>query len=454
IIGDPKGTLSGLQTFTLFYDVRGALSYYQDETEIFWNVTGHDWPGPILSARAIVNDPHNVFTPVRACYRGREGQTHSCTDISVATGSVTFLTSPLEPGEGMTIAQALDDQKVAERILERIPWYFSWLPLLLLLALYGLWQVYRSVTAYTFPRAVVAQYEPYPGVLPMYTGVVRDGHLNASDITAGLIYLAQQGFLSIAESSHTVTFFSTIPDYKLTLLREVDEASTHFHETILELLFGYGTVGETVTLSNLKDDISNQRKNRRSIMMLKNAIADDLVAQGFYEPLFRLRYVLIGVVVVLVAGHFLAGAVLAGLVAVFGPGAVSSGFLVGLGILVGLPLLLLLITYRRLTRKGREARQHIAGLQNFANGDPAFHDALRKNPQQFLEYFPYAVALGVETEWAKIFSQITIPTPAWYQTGTSEAFSVLTLSKNLSAFTTSLVGSVGEDTSANRPKQA
>ncbi len=37
------------------------------------------------------------------------------------------------------------------------------------------------------------------------------------------------------------------------------------------------------------------------------------------------------------------------------------------------------------------------------------------NPQEFMEYLPYAIAFGVEKKWAKQFASITIPQPDWYR---------------------------------------
>lgn len=53
---------------------------------------------------------------------------------------------------------------------------------------------YRFNTAHDTGDTIIAQYELYPGVLPMYSGVVVDGKLDPMDITAGILHLAQEGF--------------------------------------------------------------------------------------------------------------------------------------------------------------------------------------------------------------------------------------------------------------------
>jgi uncharacterized membrane protein YgcG len=35
-------------------------------------------------------------------------------------------------------------------------------------------------------------------------------------------------------------------------------------------------------------------------------------------------------------------------------------------------------------------------------------------PQTFEKYLPYAIIFGIETKWAKAFSGLSLPAPAWY----------------------------------------
>ncbi len=67
----------------------------------------------------------------------------------------------------------------------------------------------------------------------------------------------------------------------------------------------------------------------------------------------------------------------------------------------------------RYTERGHTLRQHLRGFRKFlsvAESDRyTFHEDPRNNPERFMEYVPYAVALGVEHEWAELFKGVSIP---------------------------------------------
>jgi uncharacterized membrane protein len=92
------------------------------------------------------------------------------------------------------------------------------------------------------------------------------------------------------------------------------------------------------------------------------------------------------------------------------------------------------------TKKGVLAKEHILGLKRYltvAEKDRInFHNAPAKNPKQFEKLLPYAMALGVELEWAKQFEKIYIEKPDWYSdpSSTGSAFSIFALTQSLNNF--------------------
>ncbi len=73
------------------------------------------------------------------------------------------------------------------------------------------------------------------------------------------------------------------------------------------------------------------------------------------------------------------------------------------------------------TQKGAIVREEVLGLKMYmetAEKDRInFHNAPEKNPAQFEKLLPYAMALGVEEQWAKQFEDITKSAPDWYDGG-------------------------------------
>src|SRR3989344_643773 len=162
-------------------------------------------------------DPDGVLTAQRSCYLGREGGGGSCGCTSVTEDGVEFTAANLLPGEGMTIANSVNRTRVEEVVLERLPTFWFW-TVGLFLCFFGLiYFVYRYRTRFRTGNPIIPQYEPYEGVKPMYTGLLFDGRLDPRDITAGIVYLAEQGFLKIGKTKTKVLFFFEVDDYEITL---------------------------------------------------------------------------------------------------------------------------------------------------------------------------------------------------------------------------------------------
>lgn len=439
-IGDADTTISGVHTYTVMYLLSGALSYGPEGTEFYYDVTGTDWEVNIQRATALVRaEESSMLLPRAACYEGAFGSTESCDDIATTSDAVAFSSIKLQAYEGITIAQALDPATVEVLIVERtMPWLL-FVSMLLLFLLGASVYVYRFKNRFNPHAAIIAEYEPYPEVLPMYTGVLFDGQLDPKDVTAGLVYLAEQGFIKIKKTERKVVFFFEVDDYELTLQRPITEVPTSFLKTVVELLFTSGGTGEMVALSSIKKDQSKQRANQLKLQKLRDSLAKDLKARGFYEGLPKKGYMYIS-----------GGALLATVIAWLAfQTDVASGFTIITGFIL---LMLLIIGHRRRTEKGFAALNHLQGFKDFLSVTDAerfkFHNAPSKSPEQFMAFLPYAIAFGVEREWSEVFKDITIPTPDWYDGGSAAAFSATALSHDIGAFSTSFASSSGSSGSS------
>ena len=56
-IGDPKRTIRGAHTYTIFYTVRGAYERYADHDELNWNAVGTEWSVPVDSVTVRLHAP-------------------------------------------------------------------------------------------------------------------------------------------------------------------------------------------------------------------------------------------------------------------------------------------------------------------------------------------------------------------------------------------------------------
>ncbi len=436
-IGDSDVYLTGEHTYEISYTLIGALSSGPEGAEFYWNVTGADWPVTINQVGVVVNsDREGVIAEQAACYVGDTGSQEACLSIEKNNFNVLFEAATLAPGEQLTIAVELDPAQVAIVSFEETSYLPFGFGLLALWSLYFAWRLYTYLISERLNLPIIAQYEPYGEYLPMFTGVLMDGKLDPHDITAGIMYLAEQGFLKIKRiETKKLWIFDTV-DYEITLLRPIAEIPTEYLKTLSGLLFKKeAPVGKSVTLSDLED---NRTQNSVLLIKLQKNLLKELKVTGVFTdalPKWTLTQTIVAITVVVIFGWFLFvpdGVVVTVL-------AVMETFIIGL---IGL------ISFNnRRTKKGYEIKNHLEGFKLFLSVTDKerfdFHNAPEKNPELFMKYLPYAVALGVEEKWAKVFAGITIPQPEWYDGGGVATFSAAALTSDLSNFSTSFATSSG-----------
>lgn len=430
-IGDPDILIEGEHTFVLTYEVSGGYSYFDDgSAEVYWNVTGNGWDMPIAHASAHMEAPDGMLIEPAACYAGEAGSSHTCEQASTTGSLASYAQSNIGNGAGLTIAHAVDASRIAVVIHER----YNIFPFLLMLttafiAWMGLF-AYRHKTANKTNLPVIAQYEPYKTFKPMYAGMMLDGSLDPQDITAGIVHLAEQGFLRITKTERKALFLFEVDDYSIELQRPLSEAPDRSSMDTLHLLFSeHATVGQTVSLHDLSRDTTKQQQNLTVLETIRKDIKKDMHAEGFLEKKDgRFKQPLLAfcaLVLVLVCASFYAPTAL---------------------ILVGMAAVCLLVVaivlYERKTVLGYEAVNHLKGFKLFLSVTDAerfaFHNAPQKSPEQFMEYLPYAIAFGVEKQWAEVFKDMTIPNPSWYGSSTSSSFSPVSFAASMGAFSSSL----------------
>src|SRR2546423_5589584 len=59
-IGDPDRTVTGTHTYAIGYTVRGALNHFADHEELYWNLIGSEWQGPIENVTPTIDRPAAV----------------------------------------------------------------------------------------------------------------------------------------------------------------------------------------------------------------------------------------------------------------------------------------------------------------------------------------------------------------------------------------------------------
>ncbi len=395
------------RTVEIHYTITNAVRWFDDYDELYWNVTGNDWPVPIESASATISFPPNAAGNLRAqAFTGVYGSNEQNATVRVNGSTVSVQTNDqLSMREGLTADVYIPKGVLTQPSkLTEAMWFLRsnlivLLPLWAFIVMFFFWW-----TKGRDPKpdvSVAPMYEPPKGMTPAEVGSLMDDAVKPRDITSTLVDLAVKGYLKIEEKEQKTLMFSH-RDYLFHLLKPPSEwGSLESHERVmLNHIFADGAT--EVHLSDLKNQFYV------AIPTMKSNILTELKTKGMYsvDPESAHAYVLAGVVFT-VAPFVLAQ--------VFGAASLleSGGLLVASGLIAVLIIFLFARIMTAKSRKGVDTKVEILGFQEFVNRVDA--DRLKRMPPDTFEKFlPYAMALGIENRWAKAFQGIVQNPPNWY----------------------------------------
>ena len=134
------------RTISIEYVVSDALRFFEDHDELYWNVTGDEWPIPIESAGAHIVFPDSA-TDLRAnVFTGSFRSTGHDATVQINGNGVDVQTKgPLGIHEGLTVAVAVDkgvfkEPSAAARIWRELR--SNWplvIPIFAFLGMFRLW---------------------------------------------------------------------------------------------------------------------------------------------------------------------------------------------------------------------------------------------------------------------------------------------------------------------------
>jgi uncharacterized protein (TIGR04222 family) len=460
-IGDPGRTITGLHTYTIDYDVEGALNGFPEHDELYWNAIGTEW------AVAIGRPSVSVMTPAPTtavtCFAGPSGSNSPCGRLDPSGAARTALDNPdLGPFEGLTVVVALpkgavsatgpmlDERWSASRAFAVTP-ATGGASVLLLVAGMGVvgWLFWRrgrdrrlaggvpgqpdpegpgddeAVPLFTDRDGPVA-YRPPDDLRPAQVGVLVDERADPLDVTATIVDLAVRGYLAIEEVEKAHRWSKS--DWKLTQQKEADGALLAYERMLLAAIFKGHT---EVQLSDLKDTF------HASLVRVEGQLYDDAVAQGWFTrrpDRVRSRWLVIGVLVA-VAGAALTAALAA---------------TTHLG-LVPLPLVLvglvLAVGHRWMparTAKGSATLARTNGFRRYIETAEADRMQFAEQENVWAAYLPYAIVFGATRKWAKAFAGLGAEQQAavgsWYVS--PYPFDSFGFSRSMESFTHTAAGAI------------
>lgn len=413
-IGDPDKTITGLHTYTIGYTLSGAITYFSDHDELYWNVTGTGWDVPVYSASASVTFPA-AFTPDQVkmiCFTGFQGSNEQNCTASYADNTANFSTTDrLGMNQGLTLAVSFPRNVVAVlEPVEDVNFFDTPIGKIVFVLLIGLavlagifWYIalpvwiivhwYRYGRDPRPPMGVARAWYEAPKtakgrlLTPGETGTLIDEEADMRDITATIVDLARRGYMKIIETKKNDFTFK-----KQKELIKGEELQPH-EKTMIDKLFG------------AKDEVRIKDAGNTSMVemvtKMKTQLYDAVLIEKYFdknpESTRTKYYVIAGVAL------FTGNVMLAIIAFIFGR---------------AMP---------RKTVEGAQAAAIAQSLKNFLTSqEKRITD--QANKQLFFEkLLPYAVAFGVEKVWAERFKDINMKEPDWYQGYGTHTFNSLYL---------------------------
>ena len=415
-IGDPDRTITGLHNYVIRYRVSGALTYFSDHDELYWNITGNDWGVPVTSTEVEINLPEEIAQEDlrTACYSGSYGESGESCQI-VVNGSQVFFerTKPLSAGEGLTIVVGFP-KNIVNVLLpkEYVPFWQTIVGkiLIFLIALAaGLWYIflpfhiiYKWYKEGRDPKGAVgvarawfeAPKTPKGNrfLTPAEVGTLGDETVDLKDISAMIVDLARRGYIKIEERAKKDFYLIRRSPAK----RDVGGPLLNFEQLLIDKFFKTDTEVRLKT-AKLYDEVQEINKK----------LYETTVTEGLFpknpESVRTIYYVIAGIAL------FTFNWVLAFVAFVFG---------------------------RRMPRKtveGVNAFNVSKSLKNFLTSQERQLKFQADKQMMFEKLLPYAVAFGVEKIWAKRFKSMNFREPSWYKGYDSGSFNSVVFASSLNS---------------------
>lgn len=413
-IGDADKLITGIHTYVISYKVSGALTYFSDHDELYWNVNGNQWTVP---TRRITSE---VILPVgirkedikMVCYTGAYGSKESLCLTKLLSlydraEIVTMSNNSLGSGEGLSIVISFPKNIVAvlepkefvpfsETLLGRL---VTWLLVFLAVCWYvflPFFIIYKWFKNGRDPKSTIgvttAWFDPPKTqdgkrfLTPGEVGTLGDETVDMKDISATIVDLARRGYLVIDERKKG--------DFYLVKKKNIDMSLLKYEKSILTEFFG----------SKKEIRIKDQELSAE-VAKIKNKMYEQVVEDKLFDKNpqnTRTKYYVLAGIALFTSNFFLA----------------IVAFLFG----------------RVMPKKtvfGVEAKNIAFSLKNFLTSQKRQLEFQANKQMMFERLLPFAVAFGVEKIWAKRFESLNLSQPNWYRSYSSSHFSSYMLVNSL-----------------------
>ncbi len=386
-IGDPDKTITGEHTYKISYELYPLIIDKAGKPFLNLDIVGGGWQVPINNISAKITLDTGASLDKIQWYGADNLSAQQSSLIALRVPAYTGVTINAELPEGY-VTQYLEPNKprTEDVIAAIVSIAVGVLVGLIVIGLITI-AIARAVRSHRRRKSqiVVAQYEPPTGLSPAHIGLLQDDVSDNREITATVIDWAVRGYIKIAYIPKKGIFGSK--DYQLVRLNE-SKGLAPIEQPLFNAFF---TGSNQVLLSQLdKGAVATQ------VTKFKVALKTELTDRGYYDK----------------EGNLLMR------------GTITEAGAKVWALVDGFKLYLSVVEKDRLK----------------------FSDAPEKTPERFSKLLPYAIALGVEKEWAKQFEGIDLTEATdWYR-GNLATFSAVALASDLGS---SFAGTVSSNSSVS-----
>jgi uncharacterized membrane protein len=396
-IGSADKLVDGDQQYIIHYRLLNAINFFNDHSELYFNVIGDKWQTTIDSVNFSVELYDALAaTPAFFVATGPVGSTENNTQTQWSDNKIFngHTTTQLNNNEGVTIGIVFPKDFLIQQNynLKGIAWLF--LPVVFFIMMLMVWRKYGKDEKPT----VQTEYYPPENVSPSVSGYIIDDKLDRRDLTALIPYWGAGGYLEVHEAQ-TSSLFGLLKnkEYTFVKLKPLPESAMVFEKTLFNGIFAGG---DSVELSSLKDKLYT------TMSKAKKELEQEIKKDDYYIK----SSTAIGCwFMVLAIGLFACG--IYALINAEGTWWRGIAF-----IAAGIIVIVFAALMRKKTKKGTALYQKLLGFKEFIRSveKDRLREFLKQDENYFDKVLPYAIVFDVADTWKDKLKDLDIPPPRWY----------------------------------------
>jgi len=397
-IGSADKLVDGDQQYAIHYRVRNAINFFDDHSELYFNLIGDKWNTTIENVHFSV-ELYNALPEKPAAFVAT-GVFNSIDNNTVTTWleNKTFsgsTTQKLNNNEGLTVGISFPKDFLVQQDYRMLGINWLLLPLLVFGLMFLIWKRWGK------DEKIIVQTEYYPpeNMSPSVSGYVIDDALDRRDLTALIPYWGAGGYLQVKETEKAGMFgLVKSKEYSFIKLKSLPEDAMRFEKTLFNGIFA---TGNHVMLSHLKNILY------LSMNKAKKELEEEIDKNAFYVKGSRgiiWLFLFIGIALFLFGGFVLITGFPENLWR--GVATIASGIIILIfGIFMG-----------KRTAKGTELYRKLAGFKEFIKSveKDRLQEFLKQDEHYFDKVLPYAIVFDVADTWKDKLKGLDIPPPQWY----------------------------------------